>query len=81
MRSDGTCLECDRDDPVNPSHYKGDLVMRIIETFDLGFELGNVVKYILRHKQKAGLEDLLKSKWYLERKIAQMRGEAPPSLK
>lgn len=58
-------------DPVNPSHYKGTLVMRIIEHFDLNFALGNVIKYILRHKNKAGVEDLKKARWYLDRAIAQ----------
>lgn len=63
-------------DPINPSHYKGDLVMRIIEHFGLNedYPLGNVIKYILRHKSKAGLEDLKKARWYLDRKIAQLEG-------
>ena len=65
-------------DPINPGHYKGDLVMRIIEKFDLGFCLGNVVKYVLRHGEKAGIEDLKKAKWYLERHIAHMEGTLPP---
>ena len=43
--------------------------MRIIEDFDLDFCLGNVIKYILRHKSKAGLEDLNKARWYLDREI------------
>jgi hypothetical protein len=64
----------DKPDPVNPSHYRGDAVMRIIEEFDLGFCLGNVVKYILRHKNKAGLEDLKKARWYLDREIARQEG-------
>lgn len=57
-------------DPVNPPHYKGDYVMRIIEDFKLGFCLGNVCKYILRADEKAGLEDLKKARWYLEREIS-----------
>jgi hypothetical protein len=61
-------------DPVNPAHYRGDTVMRIIEDFDLGFCLGNVVKYILRHLEKAGLEDLKKARWYLDRYIAKQEG-------
>lgn len=61
-------------DPVNPAHYKGDRVMRIIEEFDLGFCLGNVIKYILRHREKAGLEDLRKARWYLDREIARQEG-------
>jgi hypothetical protein len=64
----------DNSDPVNPSHYRGDTVMRIIEEFELGFCLGNVVKYILRHANKAGLEDLKKARWYLDREIARREG-------
>jgi hypothetical protein len=61
-------------DPINPSHYRGDTVMRIIEDFDLGFCLGSVIKYILRHAAKAGLEDLKKARWYLDREIARQEG-------
>jgi len=58
-------------DPINPDHYKGDYVMRVIEDFHLGFRLGNVVKYILRSDlKKQPIEDLKKAKWYLEREIA-----------
>ncbi len=68
------------EDPINPSHYKGDLVMRIIEKFKLGFRLGNVVKCILRHGEKAGLEDLKKARWYLDREIADLEGSLKTSL-
>lgn len=61
-------------DPIRPGHYRGDLVMRIIEKFDLGFRLGNVVKYLLRHKNKSGIEDLKKARWYLEREISFLEG-------
>lgn len=61
-------------DPINPAHYRGVTVMRIIEEFDLGFCLGNVVKYILRHKNKAGIEDLKKARWYLDREISRQEG-------
>jgi hypothetical protein len=58
-------------DPVNPPHYKGDYVMRIIEDFNLGFCLGNVVKYALRADGKgAPTEDLKKARWYLDREIS-----------
>ena len=59
-------------DPINPDHYQGDYVMRVIEKFGLGFCLGNVVKYVLRHGKKAGLEDLKKARWYLDREISNM---------
>jgi len=60
-------------DPVNPAHYQGDRVMCLIEDFALPFTLGNVVKYILREKNKAGLEDLKKARWYLDREIGNRR--------
>lgn len=59
-------------DAINPAHYKGDTVMVFIETFELNFCLGNAVKYITRHKNKNGLEDLKKARWYLEREIARL---------
>ena len=64
-------------DAINPGHYQGDYVMRIIEDFgiDKSFCLGNVIKYILRHENKAGLEDLKKARWYLEREIANREKE------
>ena len=68
------------DDPVRPKHYQGDLVMRIIEHFGLqdNFYLGNVIKYILRHKSKAGLTDLEKAMWYLQRAIDVQKGVIKP---
>ena len=69
------------EDPINPSYYKGDLVMRIIELFKLDFPLGNAVKYILRSQGKDGVEALRKAKWYLERKIAQLEGTLGEPLK
>jgi hypothetical protein len=63
-------------DAVNPAHYRGDAVMRIIEEWDLGFCLGNVIKYILRHDMKAGIEDLKKARWYLDREISRREAVA-----
>ena len=37
----------------------------------LGYNLGNVVKYITRADHKGNtMEDLLKARWYLNREIA-----------
>lgn len=60
-------------DPVNPAHYRGDAVMVIIEDWELGFSLGNAIKYILRagHKGDA-LTDLHKARWYLDREIRRL---------
>lgn len=64
-------------DPTNPTYYqKGDL-----QTFDLilavcaklpGDEaacVDDVLKYVVRYKQKNGLQDLEKARWYLNRLI------------
>lgn len=65
------------DDPVNPSHYASHKVAPIdlIESYDLGFNLGNSVKYIARHKEKNGREDLLKALWYLLNELGMPRLE------
>lgn len=45
-------------------------VIDIIEGADLGFHLGNVVKYILRAPHKGNKrQDLEKAAWYLQREI------------
>jgi len=68
-------------DPVNPSHYHGDYVMRVIEDFQLDFLSGTIVKYLLRAGNKPGdsiLQDLKKAHWYLERKIAALSKSTDP---
>ena len=61
-------------DRVNhPKHYAGGGVEVIdaIEAWQLGFNLGNVIKYVSRADLKGSpLEDLKKAQWYLEREIA-----------
>lgn len=54
-----------------PVHYNYSTVQPIdaIEAWNLNFRLSNVVKYVARHKQKNGLEDLKKALWYLQREI------------
>ena len=53
------------------SYYKQDGIecIDIIEAYDLGFCLGNVVKYVLRagRKTEDELEDIQKALWYLMR--------------
>ncbi len=56
----------------SPSHYtySGFETWDVIDAWGLGYNLGNVVKYISRadHKGKR-LEDLQKAKAYLDREI------------
>lgn len=62
----------EKDDQVNsPPHYQsktGLEVINIIEAFELNFNLGNAIKYILRSDKKGNLkQDLQKAIWYLNR--------------
>lgn len=67
-------------DQINPQHYAGLSVepIDVIEAWNLGFSLGNTVKYIARAGRKTpdALTDLRKSLWYLKRKIANLEKEA-----
>jgi len=64
--------------PVDhPQHYGGgDNVyeaIKVIEAWDLGFNLGNTVKYIARcGKKDDELQELKKASWYLQREIAKL---------
>jgi hypothetical protein len=63
----------------HPSHYRKDSgfeAIEVIEAWNLGFNLGNVVKYVSRAGKKTPellIEDLEKSLWYLEREIANLK--------
>lgn len=56
---------------IGGTHYSDLTVepIQFIEANNLGFHEGNIVKYISRWKDKNGLEDLKKAKWYLDRLI------------
>lgn len=60
-------------DEVNqPAHYTSGGIETIdfIEAKQLGYNLGNVVKYISRAGKKGSrLQDLQKAQWYLAREI------------
>ncbi|MBQ2349659.1 MAG: DUF3310 domain-containing protein [Cytophagales bacterium] len=61
----------------HPSHYNQGKyeVIEVIEDWKLGFNLGNVVKYIARSDYKGKpIEDLEKAKFYLEREIKNRKG-------
>ena len=60
----------------HPNHYGGEdnpyEAIKVIDAWDLGFSLGNTVKYISRAGKKGTdkeLQDLNKALWYLKRKI------------
>jgi len=66
----------------HPSHYGGAdnpyEAIKVIRAWNLGFELGNTVKYISRagKKDKEGkdnrIEDLKKALWYLQYEINEL---------
>ncbi len=59
----------------HPNHYnKGIETIDYIESWNMNFNVGNVIKYTTRsgYKENA-LEDLLKAKWYIEREIEKIR--------
>ena len=65
----------------HPQHYGGaearHEAISVIEEWDLGFHLGNVVKYISRAGKKPDqttISDLQKARWYLDRYIENLEG-------
>lgn len=67
---------------VHPPHYGGGdnpyEAIKVIEAWDLGFALGNVVKYVSRAGKKDAtkeLEDLQKAAFYLNRRIESLEGK------
>jgi hypothetical protein len=72
-----------RTEQVNhPQHYGGEdnlyEAIKVIDAWELGFSLGNTVKYISRagkkNKEKE-LEDLRKALWYLQHHITKLEGD------
>lgn len=60
---------------IRPDYYKSNGVetIDVIESFDLNFNLGNVIKYVLRAGKKEGEEkekDLNKAMFYLKREVS-----------
>jgi hypothetical protein len=58
----------------HPSHYRSDSIeaIDVIESWQMNFNLGNVIKYVCRAglKSNDSIEDLRKAAWYLNREIS-----------
>ena len=56
---------------VGGEHYKRKLIQPwdYIAANDLGYFEGNIVKYVSRWREKAGVEDLKKARHYLDKLI------------
>ena len=66
----------------HPNHYGGKEnpyeAIKVIDAWELGFSLGNTVKYISRAGKKGTdkeLQDLRKALWYLQHHIEQLENE------
>lgn len=62
---------------IRPDHYKGNRfeVIDIINDYQLNFELGNVIKYVLRAGKKGDKkEDLEKALQYLKFELDKFNG-------
>jgi len=77
----------------NPSHYGGKdnpyEVIKVIDAWDLDFNLGNAIKYIPRAGEKlypgktkleSEIVDLKKSAWYLNHKIELLEAQRKKSM-
>lgn len=61
----------------NPDHYQanGMEAIDVIDAYELNFNLGNAIKYILRANKKGNKKvDLEKAVWYLNREIDKFYG-------
>jgi len=56
---------------ISPDYYKkGKIeVTDFILDQSMSFLEGNIVKYLVRHKEKSGINDLRKARWYLDKLI------------
>ena len=61
----------------HPQHYQGNgiEVIDIIDSFNLNFNLGNSIKYILRADKKGNKkQDLEKALWYINHELKKYNG-------
>ena len=62
----------------HPGHYQSDSGIEVIDVIDAftkelrgieAFCIGNALKYLCRWKQKGGIEDVKKARWYINHLI------------
>ncbi len=70
--------EISQDVVDHPSHYTSgeieciDCIQAALSENFIGFLIGNIIKYCYRYKDKNGIEDLKKARWYLDRAIKEL---------
>ena len=64
-----------QDKQIGGSHYKKFKIQpyEFISKNDLSFFQGNVIKYVCRYKNKAGIQDLEKIKHYCDLEILKLK--------
>tara|TARA_R110000796_G_scaffold45318_3_gene109661 strand:- start:3 stop:269 length:267 start_codon:yes stop_codon:yes gene_type:complete len=71
--------EMKENNPVEPNHYV-DMKLSPLE-YIMANEgaftwcISNVIKYVSRYRNKNGIEDLKKARWYLDRQIQELEKE------
>lgn len=67
------------DQQVGGTHYKQFAIQpaEFLHKNHIGFLEGNIIKYVCRHHQKNGREDLLKARHYIDL-LLEMEYGAPP---
>ena len=62
---------------IEPRHYTEMQIspLEYIKANNIGWNIGNVIKYTSRYEMKNGLEDLKKAQWYLNDLIADIEEE------
>ena len=79
MKEPKLMFEIEEKEMINhPSHYNiGKYeAIDVIEDWELGFNLGNTIKYISRAGHKDDIvQDLKKARWYLDREIQRLENK------
>lgn len=82
MRSEGKMYETDDKMVSHPPHYQSESGLEAIDVIEAftsklkgieAVDTGNVLKYMLRWKEKNGLQDLNKAMWYLQHLITHLK--------
>lgn len=83
MRASEVAVPTPKEAVKHPQHYNTGKfeVIDVIEDWQLGFNDGNAVKYIGRHRHKVSpKEDLKKALWYIARELVSMHAVSPDEL-
>jgi len=70
---EGSTISNSKKNKISPDHYAKYNIepIHFIRANKLDYCQGNIIKYIMRYKDKNGLEDLYKAEWYIKELIKQ----------